>query len=123
MKLEINRDTWLRGEGSQDSQLLRKVDNKLCCLGFYSLACGLTTKDIVGRTSPFRIFTQDDSPKPSSCMMKLYDPEGAANRDVCIHLMNVNDDRDKSEAVREKLITELFAKIDVEVTFTGKEAT
>ena len=41
MKLVIDRATWLRGEGHEQSYLLRECDGKMCCLGFFALACGL----------------------------------------------------------------------------------
>lgn len=44
----VVRDKWLRGEGAQKSYLLRRSDGKMCCMGFYALACGYDVEDIVG---------------------------------------------------------------------------
>lgn len=46
MNLVIDRKRWLRGEGSQNSKLLRPIDGKMCCLGFYGLACGLSAEHL-----------------------------------------------------------------------------
>ena len=41
MKLTIDRNVWLRGEGNGVSFLLREVDRKMCCVGIYLKACGI----------------------------------------------------------------------------------
>lgn len=32
--VKIDRSKWLRGEGAENSYLLRSADNQMCCLGF-----------------------------------------------------------------------------------------
>jgi hypothetical protein len=51
-KLTIDRETWLRGEGSSNSFLRRAGDGKQCCLGFYCLARGLSAEEITDSTTP-----------------------------------------------------------------------
>lgn len=46
IKVRIDRSRWLRGEGSDDSFLLRPRDGRMCCLGFCALAMGLNEDDI-----------------------------------------------------------------------------
>ena len=48
----INRKKWLRGEGDDDSRLLRSTDNKMCCLGFLGKACGISSACLSGRGMP-----------------------------------------------------------------------
>lgn len=44
-KLTINRRTWLRGEGSEESYLRRAEDGKMCCLGFAAIQLGKLSED------------------------------------------------------------------------------
>src|SRR5688572_2085074 len=41
-KFQISLAKWLRGEGSDHSSLLRPIDGKQCCVGFYLEACGIS---------------------------------------------------------------------------------
>ena len=47
-KFVVDRSKWLRGEGFQDSFLLRPADDKQCCIGFLAGACGFTKEHILG---------------------------------------------------------------------------
>lgn len=55
MRFTISRKTWLRGEGSTDSSLLRVKDGKMCCLGSICLQGGLTPSQIAHRTAPYAV--------------------------------------------------------------------
>lgn len=50
--VEIDRKTWLHGEGSDPSRLLRERDDKMCCLGSVCLAAGIVRSAILGVSSP-----------------------------------------------------------------------
>ncbi len=52
MKFKIDRRKWLRGEGSEDSKLLRKSDGLMCCLGQVALQCGIPISCIRERGAP-----------------------------------------------------------------------
>lgn len=60
IKLTIDRQTWIRGDIR--SALLRSKDNKMCCLGFLSLACGYTKEEIRDRVTPFTMLSKDKYP-------------------------------------------------------------
>lgn len=114
MKLIIDRTKWLRGEDSEDSYLLRISDNKMCCLGFYSLAKGCSIEDIRGCQEP------PDVPKsleifPELCkgQNEYYSTPSKLARDM----MNVNDNTEMTDAVRESKLAEHFKSIGVEVEF------
>jgi len=113
MKLVIDRKQWLRGEGGHRSYLLRKSDRKMCCLGFFSLACGLREDQILGVVSPRDLL---DSPTQMSF---LFDDEGLSSSFVGDHLMATNDDPSLHDADREKNITRLFAENGIEVSFVN----
>ncbi|SRR5258706_6565901 len=111
MKLVIERSKWLHGEGHSNSSLLRKRDGKMCCLGFYSLSCGLTQENIMEVPGPrdytvIKYFNKDET-------RWLLDHNDANS------LMDLNDgdpilmDADS----REQAIINIFARHDVEVEF------
>jgi hypothetical protein len=49
LEVVIDRERWLRGEGSTQSFLLRPEDGRMCCIGFACLAADLKPEDIMGR--------------------------------------------------------------------------
>lgn len=59
-ELVIDRETWLRGEGSSNSFLRREGDGKQCCLGFYCLARGLSAEEITYHAAPDNVGIDDD---------------------------------------------------------------
>lgn len=107
----IDRKKWLRGEGSAGSALLRVSDNKMCCLGFYSLALGCTEKDIlnIGEMCDVDAFRDETS--------YYEDRVSEAELQYEHRLMSINDDESMSEIEREALIVALFAQNNVEVNF------
>lgn len=44
--LVIDRSIWLRGEGEDESRLLRVADGKMCCVGIYLAACGVPSSQL-----------------------------------------------------------------------------
>ena len=121
MKLIIDRDIWLRGEGSGWSYLLRKEDEKMCCLGIYLKECGVSSEKLLDMTSPCQL-------------VKIIPPEaewlidkslGIDSMDTC-DLMGFNDRRkkkiekeDEKEDEREEKIAHIFAKHNIEVEFVN----
>jgi hypothetical protein len=51
MKLTIGRNIWLRGEGADKSSLLRKEDQKMCCVGIYLRNLGVPVEKLTGCNS------------------------------------------------------------------------
>jgi hypothetical protein len=115
MKLIIDRNKWLRGEGSKNSYLLRSADQKMCCLGFYSLQCGLKPSDIANKRTPI------NAPTDESAWLFLsskYATHFASPKDYsqdCSNLMRDNDSEFLDEKEREACIIRFFAKNGVEV--------
>ena len=101
MDLTIVRSIWLRG-GNGDSMLLNNAGS-MCCLGFYSLACGHSKEDIQNVTEPLYVRNW----------------RGAEREDATIYyrMMRVNDDKTLSEAQREQEIAKDFKVLGVNVTF------
>lgn len=115
MELIIKRSEWLRGEGASKSYLLRDDDGMKCCLGFYSLACGLTEEQIRNKDTVAALQLETACALPETLMWLI----GGArwNSEVAISLMDVNDDETKSDVEREAFIIEEFAKHGVTVRF------
>ena len=120
MKLVIDRKTWIRGEDSGASCLLRSSDGKKCCLGFYALACGLHENQIREKPAPANL--SNTGIKQWNDTMYRSIPTDAyqtlKHSSIAQHLMLINDEVCfSSEEEREQKIKELFARIGVEVEF------
>lgn len=113
MKLIIDRATWLRGEGYEDSKLYRPSDGKMCCLGFYSLACGLQQNDITELECPGSATDPKINKKWPKWLTKL---ENSQTKE-CIDLMEHNDNENISDKERENKIKTIFARHGVKVEF------
>lgn len=48
-KFIVYREDWHRGKGAHGSKLIREEDDKLCCLGFLALQCGMPAHKILGK--------------------------------------------------------------------------
>jgi hypothetical protein len=99
-KFTVKRKTWLRGEGSTKSALLREKDQKMCCLGFYSLATGYKPEEIAGVADPESLFNRpeylDGMESPDESWDNLVEAEQDGERrvqctNVAQDLMKVND--------------------------------
>lgn len=111
-KFTIDRSKWIRG--AENARLLRTQDNKMCCLGFYSLSCGLNKLQILSKIMPHHIDTYSIPPQ----MMWLIDGQTYAS-ELAEKLQTANDDMTISNEIRELKIKELFLTQDIEVEFIG----
>lgn len=110
LKLVIDRKTWLKGEGSNKSALLRS-DGKMCCLGFLAIKNGASRKSIMEIPEPRDILET----KCWGLTRKMRDNDN-------IHgdmLMIINDRIIMSDESREKQLKEEFEKLGVSVSFKG----
>lgn len=123
-KFVIERERWFRGR--DNARLLVNVATdspdfgKMCCLGFFGIACGIDPEQLLGMGSP-----EDRKEEPwSSWVLRENDETGYVEDSRSINsLIAVNDDRKISDAARESRITELFAKHGVEVEFVDGPVT
>jgi hypothetical protein len=112
-KFVIDHKNWLRGEGTQDSYLLRK-DGKMCCLGFMSKAFGVPENEILEVTMPFVLDNDRDHDS-----WLLY-PECVRHDIDMRDISEVNDDENTDDAFKEKAIKEYMkTKYDLDVEFVG----
>lgn len=132
MNFTIDRERWCRG-ADPNPKLVREADGRMCCLGFFLLACGVEREELLDQGEPQEPF-QTMNPDPD-CIPKVakflvhveVDNESLdelGRPDVSMtptndatDLMSVNDDDKLDEARREEKIARLFAKQGVGVTF------
>lgn len=114
MKVTIDRSKWLRGEGAAKSHLLRPTDGKMCCLGFLSLACGLTEDEIRGCDTP--VDTRKYDKFPAELLRQT--EYGWVDTLFSDRLMEINDREGYPEEEREAELTQLFKSIGIELEFT-----
>ena len=115
-KLTIDRKRWLRGTGS--GLLLDRSNNKMCCLGFYSIACGLPKKLITNHGCPADIEMIYDMPLPEPMQwLRSMDFGRVKSSQLADKLMRANDKISLDPEVREERITRYFAKKGIEVEF------
>jgi len=124
MKLEIDRERWLCGDG--DGLLLDDHGN-MCCLGFYSNVCGVADKDMLDWTSPSELFM--DREKPKAEMVNFKDlvrlvprnpGNSAIDTQLCRELMTINDSVNYDNITREIMIRDSFKTIAIEVVYVGE---
>lgn len=126
-ELVIDRTRWYRGQSDIKSRLLRSSDMKMCCLGFYSLACGLKEENIKNVAFPSSIrlrsmYPDSHKPVPIPIEMRWLEvgPGGVLDsdhRELETIIGQINDYSYLNEATREQKLTELFAANNVKVTF------
>lgn len=117
-KLVIDRSRWLRGEGANDSALLRPKDQRMCCLGIYLQSCGVPADDLAGRKYPSSVH---GTMAPEAAWTVSNDPYRGPyaidNNPAFAVLATTNDNPKLAAREREQRITEVFAIHGVEVTF------
>lgn len=116
MKLIIDRQTWLRGEGWDDSFLLRPEDGKMCCLGFLSDQCGVPLKAISDAQTPVDLSAIHRSLLPEFLFRELEDDRDVHSKE-CMELMQINDNQNLDPKEREDKLTEVFTANGIEVQF------
>lgn len=120
MRLEIDRATWLHGEGAAHSYLLRASDGKMCCLGFLGRACWIRPRYLEGKKAPDRVGkTRVLRRRWTKGILSEWD----TNTNLVEQLMKLNDERRTSyltEKKRERMLASLFEEIGIEAVFTGR---
>ena len=113
---DIDRRYWERGNGL--GSLLNPETQKMCCLGFYSLACGLTYKEIENQDLPSSVrlrkemeWLTEESVLPFDKTLSYSEYEDA--------LAYINDESDLKNSDRERKIKARFAKNGITVNFVN----
>lgn len=114
-ELVIDRAVWLRGEYGH-SLLFRPSDERMCCLGIYLAACGVSRRRLTNQGGP------RDVPGriPKQAMWLLKNPHHREASDLAYDLMRANDTEDVRANTREAKVRGLFKQAGVLVRFIGK---
>jgi hypothetical protein len=113
----VDRKTWLRGEGSDDSKLLRESDGKMCCLGFACLQLGNVKKDSLKDVQvPVRIPGKERDKLLSTPLEFLISADNESC-DIRLEMMTFNDVKGLSYKQREKQLKKLFAAKNIQIKF------
>ncbi len=111
-ELVIDRSKWKRGSPSNHDTYLLDDDGKMCCLGFYALACGVDEESIRNKTEPE--FLEFEIPGLS------YDNEETGyihNTEFACSAIPINDTIAMDEDQREEALINLFKENNVSLTF------
>lgn len=111
----VDRSKWLRGE-DDESMLLRKCDNKMCCLGFFALACGLTRDEISGKSTPSSLAIRNIK-LPSTMQFLLDEENQSIDSRLGNSMMATNDSKNINDDERERQLKLLFEQVGIEILF------
>ncbi len=121
---EIDRATWLHGEGSLGSYLLRPSDGKMCCLGFLAKASGVSQTDLTHQKMLDYLSYYNRTLLPAELIRE--------NSMSVARIVSLNDNplhekvtplivpELESAIEREQRLTTAFQELGITVTFTGK---
>lgn len=140
MKFQIDRSKWLNGElVNRHIEALKKAPNsmlldkegRMCCLGFYSLACGIPAKWVVGLSEPGDLelnLVEKLAPTIAYVHQDAYEGEDGEPETECHveqslitdKLITANDDTTIGCLEREARIVALFADAGIEAEIVGE---
>ena len=118
----IDRKRWLRvkqDENTEASVLFSSDSKKMCCLGFYSRACGVSINTLRGKATPEDIYenvlhepTKKNYEKKIAILL-----DDSSDSFFSNSLMSANDNYDTSDSEKEASIKKIFAEKKIKVTF------
>lgn len=118
-KFTIDRATWSCGRNSWDAMLETK-DGQKCCLGFLAESCGVGQGRRVGTHNPSDVGHGPGYRKLAG-LLKGPDEDNEVQPFLAEKtLIEVNDDSDLADHLRERRLTDLFKKQGIGVRFVGK---
>lgn len=103
MKFTVIREKWYRGQGAEESALLRG-DGKMCCVGFLAKACGVED------------FSTLNGPAKARSSLRPSESRKMPNLNYA-GLYLTNDTRKITDEERELQLTSLLASEGVKVEF------
>ncbi len=113
-ELVIDRSKWMRGALVNETCLLDE-DGKMCCLGFYALACG------AGKDEIRNVFEPDGLAFHVPGLTERGEGEAGILRNTAFtrSAVPINDTRSMGEDQREEALIDLFKENDVSLSFEG----
>jgi hypothetical protein len=117
MEFTVRRSQWFRGNGHEFSRLKRHDGGKMCCLGFYALACGIPEQAITEIAFPSVIEYGWDTDARIRMSWLWEARSDSTGLEMELTIGQVNDEESLSDKEREADLTKLFAFNDITVTF------
>ena len=114
----ISRAYW--GTGDEGGVLLDSTTGKMCCLGFYSLACDIPKERIVGLSYPFEIESTSYTKSRLFQTNWLKLSKKGIKDSIARFLGEINDAEqgvNRKIATKEAKISKIFADNGITVTF------
>lgn len=116
----VDRRTWLRGEGVDQSYLLR-IDGKKCCIGFACEAAGVPLSAMFNCSTPMNLLNHQSTRQMEEKLKAIhllttnsYSGQSRHAEGVAV-AFRVNDG--EGDVCREQRITELLFKEGIDVEF------
>lgn len=118
MKVTIDRRIWLRGEGPNKTALRRPRDGKMCCVGIFMHAAGVPLT-LLNDTTTAISFSRRIKALPGVCswLTSLTTSNGSSTDADAAY--NVNDIEMLSDDVRERELTAIFGRNEIELEFVN----
>jgi hypothetical protein len=117
----IDRAKWLQGglakRDPKKFSTLRNSKGEMCCLGFYSKACGATGLTDMGL--PNELAPSERKKLHQDLFKTGFDGYVTISK-LCGEAVEANDDEHLSDTRREQRVTARFAKLGIKVKFKGK---
>lgn len=125
-KFTVERSRWFRGKGSTASALMVDGD-RMCCLGFLAMRCGLKAHEITGEGDlgtlgedlPGRMRELSQQLPSLISISRSDDDENLLVKTTNTHdlIVTVNDDQNIDDETRERELTRLFSTAGITVEF------
>lgn len=107
-KFIVDRKTWYRGKGSENSRLLRVGDGMRCCIGHVGRQCGIGDDNLRGKAAIINVPMAVDHKWPKWMLTTAI--KGA---------YFINDNMDMDDTNRELQLQALFVRYGDEIEFVG----
>ena len=115
----INRKKWGRGENGgwllQYKYSQGKQVPRMCCLGLYARACGVSVNEIYLSAMPSKVGEK----LPEQMQWTVQKRNKGRDSKAALKLADINDDEMTEDEDKEAAIIKHFAKQGITVTFTG----
>ena len=130
MEFTIKRSEWARGGGPAGTRLYNPANNTRCCLGFMANAYELDDSVIADKRNPGDLYS-DIAPHVTWSSRAVPEVSGieyfnlllkphegiTEHNEVCVKLIQANDDLGIDEPRREERLSELFQSLGITVHF------
>jgi hypothetical protein len=119
----VNRGNWVMGEFDKQLGKARMLNRRgnMCCLGFYSYACGVGAEHLRDRADPDEVVHGSQRKVFPFEELPYLTKDGTAHgTQLSFDAVTINDDEKLTLRGREEKLTKLFDKHGIGIEFVGK---